>query len=524
MADEDNPTSPTGKITVSNPVEGETYTIYKLLDLKYDDTNKSYSYTVNNAWTDFFKEGTGALDYVTITNGYVSWNASKTNADGNPVDVDKFAALAKSFASTSNVVNVTSQKAEKDKAVEFTNLDLGYYLMDSTLGALCSLDTTNFNVSIKEKNEKPTVDKQVKEDSSGIFGSINDADLTQIVEYKSKIVIHKGSENVVFHDKMDAGLTLLNENISGEGDYRIKVYTDEKMEADSELSATQTSGSETTTNFTVTTSSSSSPLSDGCSFEIAFDESYLNGISDDTGVTLYVNYFARLNGNAVISTGSNDNEVYLKYGNTNETHETPHHETRTYAWEFSVHKYTGKTPEEDTALAGAKFTLHKEDVKAGNTTTYYATFDNNNKVNGWVTDSTAAGVLTSGADGNVSFKGLDADTYYLTETEAPQGYNKLAAPIKVTITSTEQVDEHAVGKKWTSSVSYVEGTKNGETIAYTGTAQNAENGVIKVKNESGTELPSTGGMGTTILYVGGGILVAAAAILLIVKKRMSVEK
>ena len=105
-------------------------------------------------------------------------------------------------------------------------------------------------------------------------------------------------------------------------------------------------------------------------------------------------------------------------------------------------------------------------------------------------------VLTTDAKGSITISGLDADTYYLRETKAPDGYNKLAEDVTVTITPTKSTD---------------------------GTTLTLAPVTAKVNNQSGTELPSTGGMGTTIFYVLGSVLVLAAVVLLVTKKRMSVK-
>ena len=103
--------------------------------------------------------------------------------------------------------------------------------------------------------------------------------------------------------------------------------------------------------------------------------------------------------------------------------------------------------------------------------------------------------ITTDTTGKFTIKGLDSATYYLTEKEAPAGYNKLAGPVTITISDT--------------------GVVNGTTDAPQGVDE------VKVLNQSGTELPSTGGMGTTIFYVLGSILVIGAAVLLVTRKRMS---
>ena len=217
-----------------------------------------------------------------------------------------------------------------------------------------------------------------------------------------------------------------------------------------------------------------------------------------------IKYTATVNENAVIGVKGNPNEAILEYGNKHTVKST----TNTYVWDLGVHKYTdlgeGKA---DTPLEGAEFRLYKMD----NTTKKYARFTEtgtntsiyklNQTDNSTATEADATKVKTP-ANGNIKFEGLDAGTYYLEETTAPTGYNKLSAPIKVEIISTLPT----AGGTASYTVKYDE--------------KPADNGVVRVENKTGTTLPSTGGMGTTIFYVVGGGLMVAAIVLLVTKKRM----
>ncbi len=172
--------------------------------------------------------------------GYVTWVKD--------ADAAAFAKLAQAYAKNNSIANQGSTKAT-DATVTFTGLELGYYLLDSSLGTLCSLDTTNPRVTIHEKNQVPTNEKTVEEDSNNQYGSVNDADIGQTVNFKSTITLPKGSENVVFHDTMSKGLTLDASSI--------KVYTDADMTT--ELG---------TDNYAVVTTD----LTDGCTFEVSFEK------------------------------------------------------------------------------------------------------------------------------------------------------------------------------------------------------------------------------------------------------------
>lgn len=458
-----------GSITIDNAVKGQTYSIYQILYLEsYDAATNAYAYKANSAWESWLKTQT---TYVSIDNqGYVTWVE-----DADPI---AFAKAAQAEATKEgSTITADGTKNATDNTVAFTDLKLGYYLVDSTLGTLCSLNTTNPNVTIKEKNAEPTNEKTVEEDSNHQYGNVNDADIGQTVNFKSTITLPKGSENVTFHDTMSAGLTLDASSI--------KVYTDAAMTT--ELAAD---------NYNVTTTD----LTDNCTFEVSFKQTYLDGLAADS-TTVYVGYSATVNANAVVGGNGNPNESKVSYGDSTNTKTTPSSITKTYTWSFDVLKYGNG--DETKVLENAQFVLLNNDK------TKVATIVDG-KLTGWA-DVPAAGTdgtitwpantaLTTNAQGKIDIAGLDADTYYLREVKAPAGYNKLADDVTVTINPTEGTD--ADGNK---------------TLTLTPVT-------AKVNNQSGSELPSTGGMGTTIFYVIGSILLIGAAVLLITKKRMSVEK
>lgn len=463
-----------GSITINNAVKDQTYSIYQILYLESYSTDAdgnatgAYAYKANSAWESWLKTQT---QYVSIdAQGYVTWIAATDDAT-----VAAFAKAAQAEATKEgSTITADGTTTASSTTVTFSNLKLGYYLVDSTLGTLCSLDTTNPSVTIKEKNAEVTNVKEVEEDSTGSYGSVNDADIGQTVNFKSTITLPKGSENVVFHDEMSTGLTLDANSI--------KVYTDANMTT--ELTAG---------NYTVTTTG----LSDGCTFEVSFAKTYLDGLTADT-TTVYVKYSATVNDQAVVGNTGNPNKSKVSYGETGHTKTTPDSTTTTYTWSFDVLKYANG--DKNKVLKDAQFVLLSKDK------TKVATIVNG-KLTGWVNVPAAGSdgniswpantTLTTDTNGKITIAGLDADTYYLRETAAPAGYNKLANDVEVKIEPTTASD----GKSMTL------------------TPVTAE-----VENKSGTELPSTGGMGTTIFYVVGSILLIGAAILLITKKRMSAEK
>lgn len=464
-----------GTITINDAVPGQTYSAYQILYLEsYNpDTDPdtegdqgAYAYKANSVWEPWLRTQTSYVSF--DAQGYVTWVA-----DADPA---AFAKAAQSYAKQNNISADKTANAPvaaegaTHSVVTLSELKLGYYLVDTTLGTLCSLDTTNPNVVMEEKNEAPTVTKEVQEDSNSAWGETNDADINQTVNYKATITVQTGAENYILHDTMSAGLTFNANSVV------VKNGT-----------TTLTAGTE----YTLITTG----LADSCTFEVKFDNTYIASLA--AGTQIVVEYSATVNSNAVVGLPGNPNEIKLQYGDENSPSYTPVDKTTTYTWDMEVLKYANGN--ESNVLAGVKFVLLNSDKSK------VATVENG-KLTGWDNVPTADAdgtitwpantTLTTDADGKISVDGLDADTYYLREIEALPGYNKLADDVTVTVTAASA------------------DTEDTTELVYNTT-------VTKVNNQSGTELPSTGGMGTTLFYIVGGVLVLAAVVLLVTKKRMA---
>ena len=431
----------TNSITVNGAQGGETYKIYKMLDLKVNLDENAYSYTVNAKWNAFFTgEGAGAA-YVTIDNGYVTWKDGKNSA----ADMEAFAKAAAKYASDNKVAADATQTPAADGSIVFEGLDAGYYLITSTNGTLAMVDTTpaNPNPAVDEKNPNPTIDKEVMEDSTGTWGDSNSAQIGDTVYFRTTVNLKHGAKNYVLHDVMGEELTLNAGSITVVG---------------------LTKG----TDYTVVTTG----LTDGCDFEVRFNQSYLDTIA--ASKTLVVEYSAVLNEKAKVESSAL-NKTQLTWGDKNGT---TWDQTETKTYEFAVLKYAGADPEKNP-LAGAVFQLKDAN---GNVVKLVKVSDTEYRVaNG--NEAGAVDSFTTVATDKIVIKGVDLDKYTLVEIEAPEGYNKLKAPVEVTV--------------------------------------NADNAlVVDVPNNTGAELPSTGGIGTTIFYVVGGILVVGAAVVLTTRKRM----
>ena len=454
-----------GSITINNAVKDQTYTIYELLYLEsYNKDAGAYSYKATAAWKTFIESTDIEGKYMhTDGQGYVTWVK-----DADPA---AFAKLAQAYAAEHTIENQGSVTATGTK-VEFKNLELGYYLVDSTLGTLCSLDTTNPAADIREKNAEPTNVKEVQEDGNSAWGNKNDADIGQTVNFQSTITAQAGAENYVFHDKMSSGLTF--------GSVTGITLNGETVNAD---------------NYTIKTSGFAT--GHDCTFEVIFTQDFCNTLKANDKIV--ISYTATVNENAVIGGNGNLNESKIEYGESGKTTTTPPSTTTTYTWKVDVLKYAEVTKadsstKEEKPLSGAVFTLSRDD-KGTDLITLIKVEKNVYRVA--KTDETGITEITTDETGAFTIEGLDSDTYYLIEKTAPAGYNTLKEPVTITINSDGKVNV---------------------------TTENP-NGVdtVKVLNQTGTELPSTGGMGTTIFYVLGGVLMAGAFVLLVVRKRMRTE-
>lgn len=432
-----------GSITINNAIEGQTYTIYKILDLESYDGN-NYSYKAESGW-DAFITGAGKSYLKTNENGYVEFV-------GTAADMPAFAKSALQFAKDNGLPKVASKTADATNTVRFGTLSLGYYLIDSSTGALCSLDTTRPIATVQEKNSVPTVDKTILDSNNTT--KKNSANIGDKVLFKTTIDVEKGAENYVLHDKMDAGLTF-----------------------DSSIHSVQANQSSPVlgTDCILQTKN----LGDDCTFHLVFTQEYLNNLTDSHEIDVV--YGATVNENAKINQ-ANTNQTWLTYGDKNKSNVD---ETKTFSFGIPVFKYTGLTK---TGLADAQFKLYndkacKDEVKLTKAD------DHTYRV-----DPKGNATMESPIDGKFNVNGLKAGTYYLKEMAAPKGYNKLAKPITVTIDNEGNI-----------------------------TADDKTTTEVGVENKSGTLLPSTGGMGTTLIYLAGIVLVVLSGYVLISKRRASTK-
>lgn len=528
----------TYSITVNNPknsisINGNTYSAYKLFDVTYDGQNH-FAYTVSSEFANFTYTVNGK-DY--SGDALIAYLATLNNdADA----LDAFAKAALAYIEQEKIQPAGTAIAANETAT----IDLtapGYYLVTGTatapegqtITAACALTTTDPTATVNVKADAPSVDKKIVEDSAEV--KANEASIGDSVNYKitSTVPNMKGYTKYFFvmQDTLSKGLTYNK-------DMKITIGSKELVEG-KDYTLTETNNTDGTT-----------------SLEIVFKD--FIQYKDQTDAAITVTYTATLNQDAELDPAvGNPNEVKLIYSNNpnkegqgidkpgegDPVGETPESVTKTYVTGIKI----TKVDEKNNKLTGAKFEIkgegmkvvlvNKEMYKKSDNGTYYMLKDGTYTEAAPVTDKNADGynadkydsieakyekvtvvdkttvptqINATGyvdANGVLTFEGLGAGTYTITEVVAPNGYNLLKDPITITITANATLD----GCTWTV-------VKTGETTGLT--AGNDHLFALTVVNNAGTELPSTGGIGTTIFYVLGSVLVIGAAVVLITRKRM----
>ena len=463
--------------TISVPAgSNHTYKIYQIFtgDYSKEGTTNKLS---NVKWGQNSKNRDEGVD----VGGKVSENVlNRLAAVVSGSDAEKLAVI-KEYADldSKEVATVTHSSS--------ATVDPGYYLFkDTTATAENEVYITEVvgNVIIKAKNSNvPGFEKKLKDtnDTEGTttdWQDVADHDIGDAIPFKLEGTVpadyaEYSKYYFAFHDKEEQGLTF-NKN-------SVKVYLD---------------NNEITTGFEVKTSNFAQ--GEDCTFEVIFND--LKQISEvHAGSVIRVEYTSTLNQNAVIGSNGNLNKAQLEYSNNprseTDTDRTVWDNVVVFTYQVVVNKYANSVGE-NNKLKGAEFTLTKK-LKDGTTKNI---------------------TVVKSEDGvQFTFKGLDDGEYTLTETVTPEGYNTID-PITFTVAATHVTEWDGEGVRGNLITAFTGNAASGK-ITFTsdkGTGALTTN----VINKSGTTLPSTGGMGTTVFYVVGGGLMAVAVVLLVTKKRM----
>ena len=504
----------TGTLTVNNTVEGKTLDLYQIFTAV--NANGSVLYTLNTAYNGFFK--------TKVTNGSNLEGEALSKAAyeyvKNQVGDTGEAETAKIFAK--DILSwILSAKDEVKTAIDATvktvntstgttvidNMAYGYYLVypegatdtSSAPGSqkytsIASLvSVTDEHATINMKSNYPTVVKKVNDKNAD---EVNIGD-TVTYTLTSKVPDMTGYTSYIFNfkDTLSAGLTF-KEITSVTVDKTTITKVDAGQEADNTYTLTQ----------------------DGQNITITMNN-FLASNKDKTGKEIKVTYTATLNENAVTGFDANKNSATVEYSNkpgTTDKGESKPSIVDVHTFNFTIFKYYLKDQnkkDDKTGLANAEFELYKENggvvgekvnIKKVSDGVYRVATSEEAAVEGFESDK-----IVSGTDGKVLVKGLDAGTYYLRETTAPEGYNKLQSDITVEI---KPVYDTTTGKLTSYSVDYIYNRKTTTGTAITSKDNSPE---VAVENKTGAQLPSTGSKGALMVTLAGivlfGVLTASKA-------------
>ena len=471
--------------TPAQDLNGQTINLYKLFDVTESKSGETtnYAYTVNTAtgYKDAIKSALGTSFTGTTDEEYAAAVLALKDTEGA---VQKFANDFTTYALTQNpklAATKTSGKIteENKTSYEFTGLDAGYYLVYVTGGkeiqsSLVTVDETTNTVNLK--TETPSITKKADKETVSIgqvvkytvTGTIPDT--TGYNQYQYKI-----------HDELTKGLDFVND-----------------------ATGTALEEGATTVNVTVAfgagvtdagTAPTTATLSGAGNRTMALDLSeWVKENQGNKGKEFTVTYYAKVNKDAEVT---NNNKASLEYGNNpSDTTITTPSEAKTPTYPLDILKKKTGT---DEKLAGAKFSLYTSEADAKNGTSPIAVTGSDGS---YVVDANSKNTVFEsvatevGTGYNLHLNGLAAGDYWLVETQAPEGFNKLTAPIKVTITKTGDAE-------W--------------TVSKDGTVEDDK--IIDVENSTGSLLPSTGGRGTIVFAVIAALLVFGVAVSFIRDKR-----
>lgn len=500
--------APKGTLTVNNTVAGKTLDLYQIFTATKNGDNVAY--TLNSAYEGFFQNkitGASKLTGEALSEkayAYVKEQVGDDGSKGATFAKDILGWILSASGETKTAVESTHSTADTaDTKTVIDNLVYGYYVVyplgatdtstapgNETVKSVTSLvNVTDTTVTINMKSNYPTVVKKVNDKNA------DDVNIGDTVTYTltSKVPDMTGYTSYVFNfkDTLAKGLTFGSITSVKIGDVTINADTD---------------GTKAENTYTLTTKNNE----DGTT-EIKIEmNKFLASNANKAGQEIKVTYTATLNKDAVTGFDPNTNKATVEYSNkpgTNEKGESEPSIVDVHTFDFTIFKYYLKD-ETQTALANAEFELYKANT-AGNAADTDAKINIVDEGKGVYRQATAdeakvtgftSAKIVSDDDGKVLVKGLEAGTYYLRETKAPEGYNKLLSDIKVEI---KPVYDKTTGKLTSYSVDY---TYNGTTTTGTAITNKTDSPEVAVENKTGAQLPSTGSKGALMVTLAGIVL------------------
>ncbi|MBM6752689.1 SpaH/EbpB family LPXTG-anchored major pilin [Mediterraneibacter glycyrrhizinilyticus] len=474
------------KVNENNTLEGQTLNVYKLFDLSVNGTN--YAYTVNETYK------AGIIDALNLTEeDPAPDSAALYNAisELEGTEVQNFADAFTAYALTNDLTETgTSGKIESDATdYTFDNLDYGYYLVYQTgtkelQSSLVSVDKAGVT-EVDLKGEAPSITKDAQ-NTAGT--SIDSVEIGQIVKYviTGTIPDTTGYDQYqyIIHDTLTDGLDFVDQNGTEPSGTSYNV----SVQIESNAAAPETATLSGTDNRTMKLDLSQ----------------WIRDNQASKGQTFTVTYYAKVNSDAVVTT---NNSASLEYGNDPDstTTTTPVQE-KTPTFPLQIKKFATEVE----YLEGATFRIYRSETDAQQKQNPIAVTGGNGS---YTVNPVQTGVGLSydmvsantqvGTRFNLKLNGLAAGDYWIVETDAPDGYNGVTAPIKVTVTVSADDDVN----NWTIS-------QNGHP---------EPDKVIDIENSTGSILPGTGGMGTILFTVIGVALVIVVAGSFVVSRRRKAE-
>ena len=499
-----------GTLTVNNTVAGKTLDLYQIFTATKNGDNVAY--TLNDAYEGFFQNkitGASKLTGEALSEkayAYVKEQVGDDGSKGATFAKDILGWILSASGETKTAVESTHSTADTaDTKTVIDNLVYGYYVVyplgatdtstapgNETVKSVASLvNVTDTTVTINMKSNYPTVVKKVNDKNA------DDVNIGDTVTYTltSKVPDMTGYTSYVFNfkDTLAKGLTFGSITSVKIGDVTINADTD---------------GTKAENTYTLTTKNNE----DGTT-EIKIEmNKFLASNANKAGQEIKVTYTATLNKDAVTGFDPNTNKATVEYSNkpgTNEKGESEPSIVDVHTFNFTIFKYYLKDKTK-TGLENAEFELYKANAAgdAADTDAKINIVDEGAGVYRQATPEEVAATnpkfesakIVSDDDGKVLVKGMKAGIYYLRETKAPDGYNKLISDIKVEI---KPVYDETTGKLTSYSVDY---TYNGTTTTGTAITNKTDSPEVAVENKTGAQLPSTGSKGALMVTLAGIVL------------------